>query len=52
MQWFGWLTKGRMEVSFLDEMIGIGEMFGVFCVGVFVYVSYCETKRFLRKRRK
>jgi hypothetical protein len=27
MSWFGWLTKGSCEVSILDGIIGIVEVF-------------------------
>lgn len=32
MAWFGWLTKGRCEVSMLDASVAVGEAFALFII--------------------
>lgn len=36
MSWFGWLTKGRCEVSALDGLVLIGEFIAVFAILVLI----------------
>lgn len=43
---FGWITKGQYNLSFLDNIIGIIEIFGVSFIIIF---SYCFLKDKIEK---
>lgn len=45
---FGWLTKGQYQLSFLDSVIGIIEIFG----GIFIIVVIIETTKGLTRKFK
>lgn len=51
MGWFGWLTKGHYEVSFLDKLIGFGELTLLIIVFVALYVSYQGIRNFFRSKK-
>jgi hypothetical protein len=52
MSWFGWLTKGRCEVSALDIAIAGGEFIVAIIAVVIVLAAYHTAKDKLRKARK
>lgn len=45
--WFGWLTKGHLDVSLLDRLTAIVEVCGL----IVLYLVVCYV-HFLWKRRK
>ncbi len=51
MEWFGWLTKGRMEVSVADQLIALGEFLMLVVVGVLAWSFYNYLNKFCKKRR-
>lgn len=48
MSWFGWITKTKMEVTGLDELISAGEMLALIAVGGTVWIGI----ELLRDRRR
>lgn len=47
MDWFGWMHKGRLQVSFIDEMIALEELTFLIGLGVLVgiLVETCWKKK-------
>ena len=46
MSWFGWLTKGQMNVSMLDSLVLIFELFIVFLGVAFVLDVKAKIKKY------
>jgi hypothetical protein len=45
MSWFGWLTKGQMNVSMLDSLVLIFELFIVILAVAFVLEVIAKVKK-------
>jgi hypothetical protein len=52
MSWFGWLTKSKLEVTVIDELIAVGEMTLLIIVGAALWVIFVGLKQSLRKRKR
>jgi hypothetical protein len=52
MSWFGWLTKTKMEVTGLDELIAAGELITLIVVGTALWIVFVGLKQSPRKRKR
>lgn len=51
MEWFGWLTKGHYQVTLLDRLTGVAEVFVVLGVAYGLLWTKIKFNRWQRKRR-
>ena len=50
---FGWIIKGQYELSFLDSIIGLIEIFGlIFLIFLILYVIFTLKEYIKRKENK
>ena len=52
MSWFGWLTKSRYEVSFLDKVIGVTEFFLLFAAFIAIMLVYWHVENLIKRWKK
>lgn len=48
MEYFGWLTKGHYQVSFLDRLIFLGEVIFICAIGIMLYSAYDYISRLFK----
>lgn len=51
MEFFGWLTKPELQVSFLDRLIIFGELLLLTVVSIFLYMGYLTFKGMFKRKK-
>ncbi len=49
---FGWITKGQFQLSFLESIIAIIEMFGAYLLIVWIIVSVKELIKKIKHKKE
>jgi uncharacterized membrane protein YciS (DUF1049 family) len=49
---FGWITKGQFQLSFLDSIIAIIEIFGAYFLIVWIIVSVKELIKKIKHKKE
>ena len=45
MSWFGWLTKGKCDITLLDILTFFGELFAVSIIVLILWLNYDKFRR-------